>query len=176
MDEDKNLQFAPKPITAVGVRPCGAKLKMAIGTMQRIAAILAYNSYENCKDWMEQLSTSYVVAITTRSADALLMGYIQNDLNRRHEFHCNNCKEASIDLGLIRERLFPELKSLREHANKLIHHLDDPNQKGISGLTIKGVYSYCYHLFHENIDALFGTIPNPEGKFPNKKCKKCKMA
>jgi hypothetical protein len=175
MDEEKNLQFIPKPITAVGIRPYGAAIKMALGTVQRVAALRAYNSYGSCKDWMEKLSTSYVVAVATRSADALLMRHIQNDFNGKLLIHCSACKEASIGLALIRERLFPDLKSLREHANKLIHHLDDPNQKGISGLNIEGVYGYCYHLFHENIDALFGTIPNPEGKFTYKKCKKCRM-
>jgi hypothetical protein len=175
MNEDDNLRFVPKPIDAVCIRPGnGATIQIAIGTIQRIAAIRAYNSYGTCGDWMEKLSTTYIVAIATRSADTLLMQHIQNDLNSGLSIHCANCKEASIGLSLISERLFPNLKLLREHANQLIHHLDDPDQKGISGLNIEGVYSYCYHLFQENIDALFGTIPNPAGKFAHTKCKKCR--
>lgn len=177
MNEDDNLRFIPKPIDAVCIRSGnGPAIQVAIGTIQRVAAIRAYNSYVTCGDWMEKLSTTYVVAIATRSADALLMRHIQNDLNSGLLIHCANCKEASIGLSLIRERLFPDLKLLREHANRLIHHLDDPDQKGISGLNIEGVYSYCYHLFQENIDALFGTIPNPGGKFAHIKCKNCRVA
>ena len=65
------------------------------------------------------------------------------------------------------------MKLLREHANKLVHHLDDPMNKGVSGLNIEGVFSYCHHLFQENADALFGVIPDPTGLFPEMKCKKC---
>jgi len=177
MDEGDNLQFAPKPIDAVCIRlGIGATVQIAIGTIQRIAAIRAYSSFGTCGDWMERLSTTYVVAIATRSADTLLMRQIQTDLNSGLSIDCVNCREASIGLSLIRERLFPNLKLLREHANQLIHHLDDPDQKGISGLNIEGVYGYCYHLFQENIDALFGTIPNPRGKFAYTKCKKCRTA
>jgi hypothetical protein len=175
MNEDDNLRFAPKQIEAVCIRPgIGTTIQIAIGTIQRIAAIRAYNSYGTCGDWMEKLSTTYVVAIATRSADTLLMQHIQNDLNSGLSIHCADCKETSIGLHLIRERLFPNLKLLRKHANHLIHHLDDPDQKGISGLNIEGVYSYCYHLFQENIEALFGAIPNPDGKFAYTKCKKCR--
>lgn len=175
MSESDNLRFVPKPIDAVCIRlGNGSAIQKAIGTIQRIAAIRAYNSYVTCGNWMEKLSTTYVVAVATRSADTLLMRHIQNDLNINLSIDCAKCKEASIGLSLIRERLFPNLKLLREHANQLIHHLDDPDHKGITRLNIEGVYSYCYHLFQENIDALFGTIPNPEGKFAYTKCKNCR--
>ena len=177
MSADDNLRFVPAPINSVCIRPGdGAAIQIAIGTIQRIAALRAYNSYGNSGDWMEKLSATYVVAVATRSADTLLMQHIQNDLNNDLSIHCAKCKDASIGLSLIRERLFPRLKLLREHANELIHHLDDPDQKGISGLNIEGIYSYCYHLFQENIDALFGTIPSPRGIFPYTKCKKCRAA
>ena len=177
MSAENNLQFSPKPIDTVCIRPGeGPNIHIAIGATQRIAALRAYNGYGNCRDWMEKLSTTYVVAIATRSADTLLMQHIQNDFNSGLSIHCADCKEASIGLNLIRERLFPNLKLLRKHANHLIHHLDDPDQKGISGLNIEGVYSYCYHLFQENIDALLGTIPNPDGRFAYTKYKKCRGA
>lgn len=174
MDTDNNLRFILKPISAVGIRPSGAAIKIAIGTIQRITALRAYSSYDSCKDWMEKLSNSYVVAIATRSADTLLMQHIQNNLNSYFKIQCSDCINASIGLSLIRERLFPELKALRKHANNLIHHLDDPTEKGISELNIEGVFNYCYSLFNENIDALFGAFPNLEGKFEYKKCKKCR--
>ena len=177
MNEGDNLRFVPKPIDAVCIRPGnGPTIDIAIGTIQRIAAIRAYNGYRTTGDWMEKLSTTYVVAIATRSADTLLMRHIQDFLKSDLSIQCANCKEASIGLSLIRERLFPRLKLLREHANQLLHRLDDPEQKGISGLNIEGVYSYCYHLFQENIDALFGTMPDPSGKFSYVKCKKCAVA
>jgi hypothetical protein len=102
MDEEKNLDFIPKPISAVGIRAGqGPNIRIAIGTVQRIAALRAYNSYGGCRDWMERLSTTYVVAIATRSADTLLMRHIQNDLNSRLAIHCSDCREASIGLSLI---------------------------------------------------------------------------
>jgi hypothetical protein len=175
MNESDNLQFVPKPIDAASIRlGTGTTIQVAIGAIQRTAAIRAYSRYDTCGDWMEKLSTTYVVAIATRSADELLMRHIQNDLNHSLSIRCADCIKASIGTSLIRERLFPDLKLLRAHANQLIHRLDDPDQKGISGLNIEGVYSYCYHLFQENIDALFGNIPNPSGKFEYTKCKKCK--
>lgn len=176
MADSENLRFDLKPIDAVCIRlGHGATIQAAIGTIQRTAAVRAYNSYESCGNWIDKLSTTYVVAIATRSADQLLMRHIQNCLNSEFSIHCAHCKEASIGLSLIRQRLFPNLKLLREHANQLLHHLDDPEQKGISGLNIEGVYSYCYHLFQENIDALFGIIPNQDGKFTYTKCKKCRV-
>lgn len=177
MNEGDNLRFVPKPLDTACLRlGNGATHQIAIGTIQRIAALRAYNCYSTCGDWMEKLSTTYVVAVATRSADTLLMRHIQNELNTILSINCAKCKESTIGPSLIRERLFPKLKSLREYANQLIHHLDDPSQKGVSGLNIEGVYSYCYHLFQENIEALFGTYPNPSGKFPYTMCKKCRAA
>lgn len=115
---------------------------------------------------MEELATAYVVALGTRSADSMLMEIIQQDLTIDFSFSRARCKEATIGTGIIRERLFPRLKALREHANDLVHHLDDPANKGVAGLNIEGVFDYCYHLFEENAEALFGNIPNPFGLFP----------
>ena len=175
MSTEDNFQFIPKPIDTVCIRLGeGPNVQIAIGTIQRIAALRAYNSYGSCRDWMEKLSTAYVVALATRSADALLMQHIQNDLNGELSIVCSKCREASIGLSLIRERLFPNLKSLRAHANALIHHLDDPSNKGISELNIEGIFSYCHHLLQENIDALFGIIPNSHGRFKYTRCKECR--
>ena len=175
MKTDDNLQFVPKPIDAVGIRAGdGSNIRIAFGIIQRTTALRAYNTYGNGRDWMEKLSTAYVVALSTRSADTLLMQVIQDDLVANSQNSCSRCKEASIGLSLIRERLFPTLKSLREHANRLVHHLDDPKNKGVSGLNIEGVFSYCHHLFQDNADALFGIIPSPQGKFHYVKCKKCR--
>ena len=174
MNAGDNLTFSPKAIDAAPIRfGDGTSIRIPIGAIQRTAALRAYSSYASGRDWMDKLSNAYVVALATRSADSLLMQYIQNDLNARLSISCGNCRNASIGLSLIRERLFPKLKSLREHANKLVHHLDDPKNRGISELNIEGVFNYCHHLFHENIDALFGTIPNPHGQFTHVKCKKC---
>lgn len=87
MNEDDNLRFAPKPIDAVCIRPgVGTTIQIAIGTIQRIAAIRAYNSYGTCGDWMEKLSTTYVVAIATRSADTLLMRISKTTLTVAYQF------------------------------------------------------------------------------------------
>lgn len=175
MNSDNNLEFVPKAIESVSIRPGeGPNIRIAIGTVQRIAALRAYQNYSGSHDWIDKVSSAYVVALATRSADELLMKFIQDDLNNSLSIRCNKCKEASIGASLIRERLFPELKSLREHANKLIHHLDDPDNQGVSGLNIQGVFSYCHHLFDKNIDALFGIIPSPQGKFEHVKCKRCR--
>jgi hypothetical protein len=177
MKEDDNLNFVPKPINSANLRlGDGTKFQTPIGLIQKLAAVRAYIGCSSLSDWMDKLSSAYVVAIATRSADMLLMLHIQSDLNNSMSFTCENCKEASIGASLIRERLFPKLKELREHANKLVHHLDVPGRTGIAGLNIEGVYDYCYHLFQENDDALFCNIPNPTGKFPYKRCKKCRTA
>ena len=177
MSAKNNLKFTPKPIEIVSLRlSSGTGYQLAIGAIQRIAAIRAYKSYGDCNDWMDKLSAAYIVAISTRSADALLMQYVQNNLNHKLSIQCARCKEASIGRSLIRERLFPKLKLLREHANKLINHLDDTENKGISELNIEGIFDYCYHLFQENVEALFGNFPECGGKFLYKKCKKCKVA
>jgi hypothetical protein len=150
-----NLQFIPKLIDTVCIRAGdGSSVQIAIGTIQRIAALRSYNNYDNSRDWMEKLSNAYVVALATRSADQLLMQHIQNELNAHFFIACRDCRNASIGLPIIREKLFPTLKLLREHANSLIHHLDDPVNRGIADLNVEGVFDYCHHLFQDNIDAL----------------------
>ena len=174
MQPGDNLAFQPKPIESVAIRPGdGPNIRIAIGTVQRIAALRAYQSYSDCRDWIDKVSNAYVVALATRSADALLMKLIQDDLNSSLSISCPRCKEASVGLSLIRERLFPQLKVLREHANALVHHLDEPENRGVVGLNIEGIFSYCHHLFQENIEALFGQIPDPSGKFHHRRCKAC---
>lgn len=173
MSAGDNLDFVPKPIDAVGIRTGdGANILMAMAIVQRTAALRAYNSYGNCRDWMDKLSTAYVVALASRSADTLLMQQIQNHIVEEPAISCAKCREATIGTHIIRRRLFPNLKTLREHANKLIHHLDSPENRGIADLNVKGVFDYCYHLFQENAKALFGTIP--EGTFGFTKCKRCR--
>ena len=175
MQPGSNLDFTPKPITAVAIRAGdGPNIRIAIGTVQRIAALRAYSSYSSGRDWIDKVSTAYVVAIATRSADTLLMKFIHDDLNESIQIECDKCKQATIGPSIIRERLFPALKELREHANTLIHHLDQPENAGIADLNIQGIFEYCHHLFDENIDALFGTIPSPAGKFSLVKCKTCR--
>lgn len=174
MNTDGFLKFVPKPIDAVGIRAGdGPNVQVAFAIIQRTTALRAYNAFGKGRDWMEELSTAYVVALATRSADTKLMKLIQGDLALTLSTSCRRCNEASIGQNTIRERLFPTLKVLREHANMLVHHLDDPMNKGVSELNIEGVFSYCHHLFQENADALFGVIPNPTGLFPEVKCKKC---
>lgn len=172
---DDFLEFVPEPIDALGIRAGdGPNVHIAFAIIQRTTALRAYNSFGKGRDWMEELSTAYVVALATRSADTQLMKLIQKDLAATLPTNCSKCKEATMGLSVIRERLFPTLKVLREHANKLVHHLDDPMNKGMAGLNIEGIFSYCYHLFQENTDVLFGVIPNPNGLFPHVKCKKCR--
>lgn len=174
MSTEDFLKFVPIPIDAVGIRAGdGPNVRIAFAVIQRTTALRAYNSFGKGRDWMEELSTAYIVALATRSADTLLMKLIQGDLAVKLSTSCSRCKEATIGQNVIRERLFPTLKVLREHANKLVHHLDDPMNKGVSGLNIEGVFSYCHHLFQENADALFGVIPDPTELFPEVKCKKC---
>jgi hypothetical protein len=175
MQTRTNLEFAPKPIDAVAIRlGDGRNFHIAIGTVQRIAALRAYNSFAAGRDWIDKVSSAYIVAIATRSADTLLMKFIQDDLSENIKIDCVKCREASIGTPIIRERLFPTLKRLREHANTLIHHLDKPESFGVAELNIQGIFEYCHHLFHHNIDALFGVIPSPVGRFTPIKCKACR--
>lgn len=173
MSAGDNLDFVPKPIDAVGIRAGdGANIRMAMAIVQRTTALRAYNSYGNCRDWMDKLSTAYVVALATRSADTLLMQHIQNHIVEKPAFSCAKCREATIGTHVIRRRLFPNLKTLRVHANTLIHHLDSPENRGIADLNVQGVFDYCYHLFQESAEALFGAIP--DGTFDYTRCKQCR--
>jgi len=171
------LKFVPKSIDAVGIRAGeGPNVQVAFAIIQRTTALRAYSSFGKGRDWMEELSNAYVVALATRSADTVVMKLIQEDLAATLTTECRGCKEASIGINIIRERLFSTLKVLREHANELVHHLDNPENKGVAGLNIEGVFAYCYHFFQENAEALFGVIPNPDGLFPEVKCKKCSVS
>ena len=174
MSDADNFKFTPLPIDSVCIRLGeGSSINVAIGTTQRMAALRSYVAFNECKNWMEKLSCAYVVALATRSSDQLLMRHIHDDLNSRMKISCIRCRNASIGNALIRERLFPDLKAARKHSNDLIHHLDDPSHKGVADLNIEGVFRYCHLLFQENIEALFGTIPDPTGKFSRVTCKQC---
>jgi hypothetical protein len=173
MSTDDNLKFSPKPISAAGL--CageGTSIRVAVGIVQRTTALRAYNRFIDGHDWMEKLSTAYVVALATRSADTLLMQHIQNSIDMNPPINCAKCKEATIGVHVIRERVFPKLSGLRTHANKLIHHLDSPENQGIAKLNIQGVFDYCYHLFQENADVLLGAVPAATFEFT--KCKSCR--
>ncbi len=173
MSTEDNLNFNPKPISAVGMRMGeGTDIHIAIGIVQRTTALRAYNSFRNGCDWMEKLSTAYVVALATRSADTLLMQHIQNSIVVDPPIGCAKCKEATIGTHVIRKRVFPNLGIFRTHANKLIHHLDKPENRGIAELNIQGVFDYCYHLFQDNAEALLGTTPLAIFEFT--KCKDCR--
>jgi hypothetical protein len=168
-----NLDFVPTPIDAVGIRTGeGASIQMSMAIVQRTTALRAYNSYGSCRDWMDKLSAAYVVALATRSADTLLMQHIQNQIVDDHPISCAKCREATIGTHVIRRRLFPNLIALRVHANTLIHHLDNPENRGIADLNVQGVFDYCYHLFQDNAETLFGLFP--EGTFKFTKCKQCR--
>lgn len=165
-----NLAFTPRSITAVSLRPGdGAQIQVAQPIIQRTAALRAYNAFSSSQDWMEKISSAYIVALATRSADICLMKRIQAEIPESPPFMCKKCRDATIGIDVIRTKLFPELQSLRKHANDLIHHLDDPENRGVAGLNVKGVFDYCYHLFQEQSDLLFGHIP--EGSFEFKACK-----
>lgn len=173
MNTNENLNFVPKPIDAVGIRPGeGASIQISKAIIQRTTALRAYQGFVHGRDWMEKFSSAYIVALATRSADSFLMKDIQNCIPEDPPFSCRGCRKASIGEHVIRERLFPRLKQLREHGNSLIHHLDSPKNRGIDTLNIKGVFEYCYHLFQDNSDALFGIIPS--GTFPFAMCNVCK--
>lgn len=173
MSTDENLDFRPKPIDAVGIRAAeGAGIQLSKAMIPRIAALRAYNSFGDGRDWMDKLSTAYVVALATRSADALLMKDIQNHIPENPPIACRGCREATCGVNVIRERMFPRLKELREHANDLLHHLDNPENVGVDSLNIQGVFEYCHHLFQENAETFFGTIPDAMFEFTL--CKQCR--
>lgn len=163
----------PRSIEAVPIRfGEGTSLNIATGIIQRTTAVRAYYSFANGRDWMDKLSAAYVVAIATRSADTLLMQQIQDRIVEDPPFTCARCREATIGQQVIRRTIFPRLAELREHANRLIHHLDSPEHRGISEVNVEGVFEYCYHLFQENAEVLLGTIPDT--RFPARKCKLCR--
>lgn len=165
-----NLAFTPQPITAVPLRPGdGPQIQVAQPIIQRTAALRAYNAFSSGRDWMEKISNAYIVALATRSADICLMRRIQSAIPESPSFTFKNCREATIGIETIRAKLFPELQSLRKHANNLIHHLDHPENHGVANLNVKGAFDYCYHLFQEHSELLFGDIP--EGSFEFKACK-----
>lgn len=175
--DSDNFTFTPLPIDLPYIRLGeGSSINVAIGSMQRAAALRSYIAFSGCTDWMEKLSCAYVVAVATRSADQLLMLHIQDNLNSRLKIPCVRCRSVSIGNRLIRERLFPDIAAERKHSNDLIHHLDEPTNKGVAGLNIEGVFRYCHSLFQTNIEALFGTIPDTTGKFPNVRCEKCEAS
>lgn len=157
---DGNLAFTPRPIQAVGLRPAGVQVQVAHPVMQRMAALRAYNAFPSGRDWMEKLSHAYVVALATRSADTYLMRCIQNAIPQSPPFACAKCREATIGTSVIRKKLFPTLHSLREHANDLLHHLDNPDNQGVANLNVEGVFEYCFHLFDTQAALLFGECPD----------------
>ncbi|PSJ16628.1 hypothetical protein [Nitrosomonas supralitoralis] len=168
-----NLAFSPRHIEAIGLRAGeGAAVLVAMAIIQRTTALRAYNAFSSSRDWMEKLSHAYVVALATRSADTYLMRQIQNCIVEVPVIPCAKCREATLGTNVIRSRLFPELAALRKQANALIHYLDNPRHRGMAELNVQGVFDYCYHLFHENADLLFGR--SPEGSFPYTKCKECR--
>jgi hypothetical protein len=106
MTSSDNLSFSPKRIDAAPIRLAdGPNVRIAIGVIQRVAALRAYVAYGSARDWMDKLSSAYVVALATRSADALLMRHIKDDLNEHLSISCRGCRSASIGEALIRERL-----------------------------------------------------------------------
>lgn len=168
-----NLAFLPRAIETVGLRAGeGATVRVARAIVQRTTALRAYNAFSSGRDWMEKLSSAYVVAVATRSADTYLLRQIQSCIVEQPTILCAKCREATLGINVIRSRLFPELAALRKHANALLHHLDNPKNRGIAELNIEGVFDYCYHLFQENAELLFGR--SPEGTFPYTKCKECR--
>ncbi len=176
MTATDNLNFVPKPITSAAILlGDGSNTCVAMATIQRVAALRAYQAFSNQGDWLQKLSYAYVVALATRSADSLLMKAIQEKLNELLPIACRQCRESPYGSALIRERLFLRLKELRAHANALIHHLDEPGNKGISSLKVEAVFDYCHCLFEEHLDALFGTIPVSHGKFPVSTCRRCNL-
>ena len=169
-EQTDNLAFTPRPINAVALRPGdGPQIRIAQAIIQRTTALRAYNAFPSGRDWLEKASHAYVVALATRSADVSLMRLIQAAIPEVPPFTCKRCREATIGIEVIRRTLFPKLQSLRGHANNLIHHLDDPEQRGIAGVNIEGVFDYCYHLFQEQDDLLFGQAP--VGSFGFRPCK-----
>jgi hypothetical protein len=167
---DNNFAFTPKPFTAAPARANGAEFYIARPLFQRTAVLRAYDAYSTGKDYIEKLSSAYVVALGTRSADIYLMKLIREcAISKVPEITCTKCREATFGIDVIRAQLFPTLHSLRKHANTLIHHLDDPRNIGVGTLNVEGVFDYSYHLFEEQAELLFGNFPIASFKF--KACK-----
>jgi hypothetical protein len=173
-----NLDFTPQPIEAVGFRGEGPHVRAAMAIVQRTTPLRAYNAFASGRDWMEKLSSAYVVALATRSADTCLMKRIQSSIVENPRIACARCRDATIGINIIRARNFPTLALLRAHANTLIHHLDSPQNRGIAELNVQGVFDYCYHLFQNNAQVLFGDITEAinEARFEFKKCSQCRRA
>lgn len=159
-DQPGNLAFTPRPIEAVPVRPNGAGVIIAQPIIQRLAALRAYSEFPGGRDWMEKLSSAFTVALATRSADTYVMQGIQNAIVQDPSITCSKCRESTFGLSVIRSKMFPRLAELRKHANDLLHHLDDPANCGVDSLNVEGVFEYCYHLFQENAELLFGHVPD----------------
>ena len=149
----------------MGLRSAGVNVQVAQPVIQRMTALHAYTAFPSGRDWMEKLSHAYVVALATRSADTYLMRRIQSSIRQSPPFTCSKCREATIGTNTIRKKLFPALCSLREHANDLIHNLDDPDNQGIASLNVQGVFEYCYHLFQDQAQLLFGECPSATLEF-----------
>ena len=164
-----NFDFIPRQILSAGIRPTGPNIQIAQPIIQRTTALRAYNAYSSAGDWMERTSIAYVVALGTRSADIFTMKRIQAAIPESPPFNCAICRDLTIGIDVIRRQLFPKLHSLRRHANDLIHHLDDPSNLGVATLNIEGVFEYCYHLFEDQNELLFGQAP--EGTFKFAPCK-----
>ena len=133
----------------------------------------AYAEFTTGQDWVDKFSSALIVTLAARSADTCLMQAIQNSIVQEPLIKCSGCREATLGLGVIRSQLFPRLAELREHANDLLHHLDDPGNRGVATLNIKGVFDYCYHLFQEHSELLFGNFP--QAQFELRKCKACRV-
>jgi hypothetical protein len=74
MTTTDNLNFVPKPITSAAIRLSdGPNICVAMATIQRAAALRAYQAFSEQSDWLQKFSYAYVVALATRSADSLLM-------------------------------------------------------------------------------------------------------
>lgn len=171
--DSDNFSFTPRPINSVGFRPAGAGLLISQAIIQRTIALRAYVAFSAGADWMAKLSSAYVVAIATRSADQMMMANIQAAVEASPG-DCAACRKNSLGLDSIRRALFPRLADLRLHANALLHHLDHPGNRGVNTLNIEGIFEYCHHLFEENADLMFGAVPS-QG-IPIVKCKRCKAA
>jgi hypothetical protein len=100
----------------VGFRPAGAGLLISQAIIQRTIALRAYVAFAVGADWMAKLSSAYVVAIATRSADQMMMANIQAAVEALPG-DCAACRKNSLGLDSIRRALFPRLAELRLHTS-----------------------------------------------------------